>query len=186
MGRMLRFLRKLSHIGVTDDLPAREIKHVVCLNVVVLLVFFIGIQNIALAVEYLPGTRISLIAMLMQVACILLTLPLNRAGRYLAARVWFHLAAATFLTLQTGVLGTEARFHFFLPVCVFLAFYIFPPREKYWMYAVIALHALGFVGAELFFPRTGAAIPAEFLAQEYLMNTMGVLFCALSMGGVGY
>jgi class 3 adenylate cyclase len=185
---MLRFLRKLSHIGITADLPAREFKHVVCLNVVVLLVIFIAVQNLALAAGYLPGTEPSFIVFVAHMVCIALVLPLNYLGKHLAARVWFHLSAATFLTLHTAILGTQTLFHFFLPVCVFLAFYTFPPREKYWMYGAIALHSLGFLGAEAFFPSGGFApgIPPHFLAQEYLFNVIGVLFCALSMGGVGY
>jgi adenylate cyclase len=185
---MVQFLRKLSRIGVTDDLPAREVKHIVCLNVVVLLIFFIAAQNITLAAEYLPGTKASLIAMVAQTIVIGLVLPLNHYRHHLAARVWFNLAAAFFLTLHTAILGTEPRFHFYMPVSVFLAFYIFPPREKYWMYFSIALHSAGFIGSELFFPNGGlvAGISDEFLRQEYLFNTIGVLFCALTMGGVGY
>ena len=41
---MMSRIRKLGHIGVTDDLPARDARHVVLLNYIVLLIFVVGIR----------------------------------------------------------------------------------------------------------------------------------------------
>ena len=181
-------LRSLSRIGVTDELPSREVRHVVFLNVVVFLIFFIGIQNILLAAAFLPGTRLSMIFMVTQVICIGLTLFLNQRGKYLLARIWFSLCAALFLTIHTILLGTGSRFQFFLAVCVFVMFYLFPLKEKYWMYFFIGVFSIFFVATEFLVGERALIgdISEQFLMMETYFNTTGVLFCALSMGGVGY
>jgi adenylate cyclase len=184
----MNFLKNLSHIGVTGDLPAREIKHVVFLNVVVLLVFVIGANTIMIAAFYLPATEIEFITVIIHIASIQGALLWNHWRKYLAARIWFSVIAAFFLTFHTVLLGTESRWHFFLAVCVFLLFYMFPPREKFWMYPLIGVFSLCFIGVELFCPRDGllTGMPQEYILLLYYNNTIGVLFCALSMGGVGY
>jgi len=58
---------------------------------------------------------------------------------HLFARIWFSVDAAVFLTVHTVQLGTVSGWHFFLAVCVFLLFYMFPPREKVWMFGLIAV-----------------------------------------------
>jgi class 3 adenylate cyclase len=65
---------------------------------------------------------------------------------------------------------------------------MFPPREKVWMYGLIAVFSICFVGCEIFSRGDGilTGIPDEYLLQLYYSNTVGVLFCALSMGGIGY
>jgi class 3 adenylate cyclase len=181
-------LWRLSRTGVTGDLPARDAQYIVFLNVVVLLVLFIGGQNIVLASFYLPRTAVSLIVMILQLICIAFSLLWNHCHNYLLARVWMSAVAATFLTLHTVILGTQPRFHFFLVICVFLMFYLFPPKQKFWMYLLIGILSGCFVGTEVFFHDHGlvGGISEQFVQQEYYFNTLGVLFCALSMGGVGY
>jgi adenylate cyclase len=188
MSDLKNFLWKLSHIGVTDDLPAREIKHVVFLNVVVLLVFVIGGQTFMITAFYLPATEIDFITVIIHIGSIQLALLWNYWRKYLVARIWFGAIAVFFLTLHTVLLGTESRWHFFLAVCVFLLFYMFPPREKFWMYLLIGVFSLCFIGVELFCPRDGllTGMPEQYMLLLYYNNTIGVLFCALSMGGVGY
>ena len=185
---MTNHLRRLSRIGVTDDLPVSEAKHIIFLNAVVLLALFIGIQNILLTAIYLPATHPVPIFMMIQVAAIVLTLFWNRSRRYLAARVWFSAVVALFLTLQTACFSTGSRFGLFLVICVFLMFYLFPRKEKLWMYLLIGIFSACFIATETAFRERGlfSDIPEPFALQEYYFNTIGVLFCALTMGGVGY
>jgi class 3 adenylate cyclase len=185
---MMVFLRKLSRLGVTDDLPQREVKHIVFLNFVTLLVFVIGGCTIAMSAFYLPATKVDFITCIIHIGSIEFALLWNHLRKHLFARVWFSVDAAVFLTVHTVQLGTVSGWHFFLAVCVFLLFYMFPPRDKVWMYALIAVFSACFVGCEIFFRGNGilTGIPDEYLLQLYYDNTLGVLFCALSMGGVGY
>jgi hypothetical protein len=89
---MINHLRRLSRIGVTDSLPASEAKHIIFLNGVVFLVLFIGIQNIAMALTYLPATHPVPVFMVMQVIGIALVLlwnhksPISRCAHLLQHR----------------------------------------------------------------------------------------------------
>ena len=187
-GLIKTLARNLSRIGVDDRLLENEAKHVVFLNVVTLLVFVVAIPNVLLMATHLPATFASLIAFITHLVLIALTLFLNYQRRYLVARIFFSVVAALFLVLHTAMLGTESRFQFFLAISVFLMFYLFPAREKFWMYSMIALFGACFICAESLFPAGGlvGGIPMQVHAQLSTSNTVGVLFCALSMGGIGY
>ena len=185
---MLQFLKKLSCTGVADDLPDREVKHVVFLNVVTLLVLVIGAQDIALCMLFLPEAGPVVVASFLHISLIELTLIFNYRRNYLGARIWFSVIAAVFLTYHAFELGSGTLWHFFLAVCVFLLFYMFPPREKAWMFSLIAMFSACFVACVLFagdgFIARG--MPELFMQAQYFYNAGGVLFCALSMGCVGY
>jgi signal transduction histidine kinase len=185
---MMELVQKLGRIGVTDDLPAREARHVVLLNYIVLLVFVVGIQNIALTAIYLPATRELLFAEVVHLTGIELTLLWNHHRRYRAARIWFSVFAAVFLTLYTVLLGAGLRWDLYVVICVFVVFHLFPPKERREMFAMIALMGACFVAAGVQFREGGIlhGYPEDFQRLEYYFNTIGLLFCALSMGATGY
>jgi class 3 adenylate cyclase len=179
-------LTRLIRTGVSDHLPAREAKHIVFLNVVVLLIFFIGVQNISLATHYLPATHPIPVFMVLQLVGIGVVLLWNHQRRHLVARVWFCAVAALFLTIQTVFFGVSSNFGLFLVISIFVCFYLFPARERAWMYSTIAVFSICFIGTEIMARRGLFEVPEEFMLMEYYFNTIGTLFCALSMGGIGY
>jgi signal transduction histidine kinase len=185
---MTKYLRTLSRTGVTDEMSERDAGHVVVLNVVVLLVFFIAIQFMSLTAAYLPATWLILVCMALHTLSIGFTLLWNHHRNYLAARIWFSACAAFFLTLYTVLLGTETLYNFFLVVCIFQMFYLFPAREKFWMYAMSGVFSACFVATEILFRERGllSDIPAQYVLLLFYFNMIGILFCALSMGGFGH
>lgn len=71
---MMDLLGRLGRIGVTDDLPTREARHIILLNYIVLLIFVVGIQNIVLTASHLPATEALLVAEVVHLIGIELTL----------------------------------------------------------------------------------------------------------------
>jgi len=115
---MISMLRAISHIGVTDDLPERETRRIVFLNILVLgssLRYF----DYFLTAAYLPSTWMPLIVVGASLPWVCLTLYWTHLRRYLIARIWFCGLAVWWTTLLMVLLGTEPRFQLFLVVCIF-------------------------------------------------------------------
>jgi class 3 adenylate cyclase len=97
--------------------------------------------------------------------------------------------APTFLTSYQVTLGSYSRWDVFLVVCVFLMFFMFPARERKWMFLCIAYQAICFFGVDLIahVPPYGVLnLPAPFIAMETTFNLAGFLFCGIAMGGVAF
>jgi signal transduction histidine kinase/CheY-like chemotaxis protein len=185
---MISTLRKLGRIGVTDDLPERETRRVVFLNilVVVLLPFYIALM--ALLVAYLPTTWPLLIVGIAHFASLAVTLFWTHLRKYLAARIWFCGVATFFTILATALLGAEPRIHLFLIVCIFLMFFKFPAGQRPWMYLFIGLYGICMIALEFLFREGGliAGLPGGLMVQLYYAFTIGLILCAIAVGGFGY
>jgi signal transduction histidine kinase/CheY-like chemotaxis protein len=185
---MVGILRKLAYIGVTDDLPERETRRIVFLNilVVVLLPFYIAL--IPLLVAYLPATWLLLVVGIAYLGCLGLTLFWTYLRKYLAARIWFCGAATFFTILVTVLYGAEPRIHLFLIVCIFLMYFKFPAAQRPWMYLFVGLYGICMIAVEFLFREGGliAALPHELIVQLYYVFTIGLILCAIAVGGFGY
>src|SRR5262249_45595407 len=114
-GSMINMLRVISHIGVTDDLPERETRRIVFLNVLVLGLIPSFILTIFLTAAYLPSTWMPLIVVVGAIFPWLRpTLYWTHLRRYLIARIWFCGGAVVWTALIIVLLGTEPRFQLFL------------------------------------------------------------------------
>jgi hypothetical protein len=147
---MIGILRKLGRIGVTDDLPERDIRRTVFLNSLVLALFPVFVAMTALIVAYLPATWPLLILSSVYFAGLALTLVWTHRRRYLAARIWFCGCATICTILSTAVHGAEPRMHLWLIVCIFLMFYKFPAAQRPRMYGDTAPERLREASADGF------------------------------------
>jgi len=186
---MINMLRVISHIGVTDDLPERETRRIVFLNILVLGLIPYFILTIFLTVAYLPSTWMPLIVVVGAIFPWLCpTLYWTHLRRYLIARIWFCGGAVVWTALIIVLLGTEPRFQLFLVVCIFLMFYKFPAHQRSWMYLFIGLYCALLVTAEILFREGGVipSLPRQFIVSIYYLNSISVLLCAIAVGGLGY
>jgi signal transduction histidine kinase/CheY-like chemotaxis protein len=184
---MIGILRSLAYIGVTDDLPEREARRIVFLNSLVLALFPFYIALIPLIVAYLPATWPILILLSVYFACLCITLLWTYLGRYLVARIWFCGSATICTVLSTALHGAEPRMHLFLIVCIFLMFYKFPVAQRPWMYLFIGLYSVTMIALEILFREGGVIdLPRQFIVQLYYFNTVGLILCAIGVGGLGY
>jgi class 3 adenylate cyclase len=85
-------------------------------------------------------------------------------------------------------MGVESHWDLFLGVCVFVSFYIFPESQRRWMVFVILVCSLCFLGVNFGLLAHGLLpdLPLAFVRAETFFNLAGFLFCAISMGAVGY
>ena len=150
-------------IGIDSQTPASERRQIVFLNAVVLLVLILVAQNLGFGLIY----NVPPVLLLLFVAhglCIGIVLLWNKLRLYLFARVWFAVAATTFLSTYQVLMGTESRWDVFLVVCVFLQCLMFPATQRRWMFAVMIFTGICFFAG----------------------NQAGFLFCGIAMGSVAF
>jgi len=188
---MISFFRRLSGLGIDPQFSSQQSRQISSLNTIVALVLLLIVLNIAFtfaATDLTTGRQLLIGVLVVHWMMIVLTLVFNYLKKYTVARIYFCFVAASFMTIYTLLLGPETRWSFFLPIIIFLQFYIFPPREKKWLYAIGAYCSFCFIGIELWFKHHGALeyYPTEFLLLFKYFNSFGILFCAGAMGVSGY
>jgi signal transduction histidine kinase len=185
---MIGTLRKLSRIGVTDRLPEREARRTAAVNVLIAAAVLIGLLMVVPIAAYLPTTWPLLVALSVHIIWIGLALPWRDRHRYLAARIWAGIGAALFFTLETALVGTEPRFHFFLILYIFQSFTRYPFDERYWDYAIVGLFCACFISVEILFREGGliSDVPREYIVWQYYLNTALVLVGSLGVGILGW
>jgi hypothetical protein len=140
-----RSWNNLIGIGIDSQTPASETRQIVFLNAVVLLVLTLVCQNIVFGLIYNVPPALLLLFMAHGL-CIGIVLLWNKLRLYLFARVWFAVAATTFLSTYQVLMGTESRWDVFLVVCVFLQCLMFPATQRRWMFAVMIFTGICFFG----------------------------------------
>jgi adenylate cyclase len=185
---MKRIWNYLITTGIDEQTPAAETRYISFLNAIVVLVVILILQNIGLCFRYdVPVVQtLIFVAHGLSISIILLW---SKLKRFLLGRVWFGLWAPTFLASYQVTLGSYSHWDVFLVVCVFLQFFMFPARERKWMWLCIVYQALCFFGVDLIVhvPPYGVLnLPAAFIATETSFNLAGFLFCGIAMGAVGF
>src|ERR1051325_4179569 len=188
---MKLFFQRLLNAGIDPELTYQETRTVSFLNGLVLLVLLLIILNIPLPlleVPATPGGKLLIAILIIHWIMIAFTLGLNFLKKFIQARIFFGFVAASFMTIYTAVMGIETRWSFFLPIIIFLQFYMFPAKEKLWMYVISIYCAICFSGLEFWFMHHQplADYPASFILHFKYFNSFGFLFCAGAMGLVGY
>jgi adenylate cyclase len=180
---------KLTRIGIDRRTAENETRQIVFLNAVVLLVLILVAQNIGLGLIYqVPASLLALFAAHgLFIGVVLLW---NNLRLYLLARVWFAVAATTFLSTYQVLMGTESRWDAFLVVCIFLQCLIFPATQRRWMLAVMIFTGICFFAVDfaLQVPPKGLMqnLSASYWSMAMAGNLAGFLFCGIAMGGVAF
>jgi class 3 adenylate cyclase len=184
-----RSWNNLIGIGIDSQTPASETRQIVFLNAVVLLVLILVGQNIVFGLIYNVPPALLLLFMAHGL-CIGIVLLWNKLRLYLFARVWFAVAATTFLSTYQVLMGTESRWDVFLVVCVFLQCLMFPATQRRWMFAVMIFTGICFfaVNFALNVPTKGLMqnLSASYWSMEKAGNQAGFLFCGIAMGSVAF
>jgi guanylate cyclase len=184
-----RHWNQLIGIGINKQTPNNETRQVVFLNAVVLLVLILVAQNLVFGLIYrVPASLLLLfVAHGLFIAIVLLW---NKLRLYLLARVWFAVAATTFLSTYQVLMGTESRWDVFLVVCVFLQCLMFPATQQRWMVAVMIFTGICFFAVDfaLNVPPKGLMqnLSANYWSMEKAGNQAGFLFCGIAMGSVAF
>jgi class 3 adenylate cyclase len=150
--QMKSIRNNIINIGVDANVSPSEVKYITLINVLSLVggVFFV-LGFVFVFVWYLPESAVYLFQGVMCVLLFPMVLLFNRFKLYLFARIYFNvLGIVTFVTVSL-LGGYETNTHLFLVLVIIAAFFIYPPREKAFMYGILFLTLASFLGLEVWF-----------------------------------
>ncbi len=151
--RSVRSVRdRIIHTGVTEKTARQEIKHIVLLNVLSLVggIFFV-LGFVSIFVWFLPESGFYMLISILCLVLFPLILLLNGAGWYLLSRLYFNILGICIFIAVSLLGGHETNTHLFLFLVIYVAFFIYPARERSYMYGIILLTLTSFIGLEVWF-----------------------------------
>lgn len=170
---------RFAYIGVSGAPDQNEHKHIVLVNSLALMISAFTLVNIPLAVSIgFPAATLMVTA----VYSVLLpfTLFFNSRGLFLFARIFFALSSLSFISFYAFCFGAAANFQLFLLSGIVVAFFIFPPHQRAWMFIVAGLEAASFAYFEAVHQRGPVLyVPPEILEKESVITSLSSAFLVL-------
>ena len=127
-------------IGVNESVPEGEAKHIRITNGVVIAATFVNFTVLIYSIVTLTGNQLAsqLVSIGFQLSILVLVIGLNRARRFVAARIVFYAIFLFFVAY--GSFSAPSGFHYVSLVVGLSAFYLFPMHQRYLMLVIAAIY----------------------------------------------
>jgi len=189
MKTLKTYLNKMIHIGVDITEIIGERRQIVLLNTlsifffIIILIFFI----ISIYRNYTTTKEIFSTSIIFFIAMIFITFILffNSKKYYLFSRIYTCIISTTVLTLLTFNVGRDYFHHLYYLPLIIVIFFIFPHKQRFYIYAWIGIIFFLTLGLEIWFidHKPIAIVPGHFSNQIRLVNITGLF---LLLTGTGY
>ncbi len=152
MDNMRSIWDRIIHIGVDDITASSDIKYIVLLNVLSLVggIFFV-LGFMFIFSWYLPESGFYLIVSVICMILFPVVLLMNRMKLYRISRIYFNMLGIVTFVVVSILGGYETNTHLFLFLVIYAAFFIYPQRDKPFMYGIIFMTLISFIGLEMWF-----------------------------------
>jgi adenylate cyclase len=143
---------RIMHIGVDGTTAASDIKYIVLVNVLSLVggIFFV-LGFMLIFSWYLPESGFYLAVSVICMVLFPMVLPMNRMKLHRIARIYFNVLGIVIFVVVSLLGGYQTNTHLFLFLVIYAAFFIYPPRDRSFMYGIITMTLLSFIGLEIWF-----------------------------------
>ncbi len=140
----MNWFKTLVEIGTEKENNVIHNKYVRFANSLALIICFFIVQNIILSIYY----EQVLMAFIQFIHFVMIALVLffNYKGKRVLASAWFSSTAIFFVTIYSVVFTLESFNFTFLPLIIFLQFFLFSPAEKKYLILFVAVTILCFAG----------------------------------------
>lgn len=174
----------LLYVGIDENVNPSEVRYITLVNTLALVVSAFELTYVPIFIHSLPQTKSLLFLFAVSGILNLAIVLLNYSRLYLLARISFGVLALFLATACSVMLGRATFTHVYLLETIVVAFVIYPPREKAWMYAMVFLCSAAFLGLESWFAGHGALLSlgeelAALLTYSSLVGSL-VLMLAIS------
>ena len=140
----MNLFKYLVNIGTEKQKAITRNKHIRFTNSLALIICFFIVQNIIISIYYEQSLIASVqFAHLITIAMVPF---FNFKGKPILAGAWFSIAAIFFVTIYSVVFTLESLNFTFLPMIIFLQFFLFSPAEKKYIILFVTITALCFAG----------------------------------------
>ncbi|MDQ3842826.1 MAG: adenylate/guanylate cyclase domain-containing protein, partial [Bacteroidota bacterium] len=141
----MNVVKRIIDLGTAEKIYPVYNKHIRFTNSVALFVCCFIVQNAALAIYY--HQPLLILVYILHFAMIALVPVFNTMGKRVLASAWFSSVAILFVTFYAIVFTLDSYNFAFLPMIIFLQFFLFAASEKKHIVIFVIITALCFVGA---------------------------------------
>jgi class 3 adenylate cyclase len=179
----MNVIKRIIDLGTSRQTDPVYNKHIRFTNSVSLIVCLFAIQNLVLAVYY----HQTLVALLIALHCVLIALMLvfNRMGKRVLASAWFSGVAILFVTVYSIAYTLESLNFAFLPMIIFLQFFLFSAQEKKYIIFFTTITVLCFAGV-LLWPalhlQPFLSVSDGFINAQKLNSYIGLPLLSIAFG----
>ena len=183
----MNLFKYLVDIGIEKQNDVTSNKHIRFTNSLVLIICCFIIQNIILSIYY----KQSLIAFIQfaHFLMIVLVLLFNYQGWRVLASAWFSSAAIFFVTIYSIVFTLESFNFTFLPMIIFLQFFLFSPGEKKYIIIFVTITVLCFAAVLVITNLDtilAMSLPQGLLNAQRWNTLVGLPLLSTAIGGYAY
>jgi len=179
----MNIAKRIIDLGTSRQTHPVFNKHIRFTNSVALLVCFFALQNAVLALYYkqshillINGLHFLLIAMMPA---------FNHLGKRVLASAWFSAVAIFFVTFYSIVFTLDSLNFVFLPMIIFLQFFLFSASEKKYIILFTAITVLCFAGVIVWQElrvQPFLAVSKAFIDAQRLNSFIGLPFLSIAFG----
>jgi class 3 adenylate cyclase len=141
---MLQFLwNQIAYTGVNFAPNQLEHKHIILVNGLSIFTMFFTLVNMSLLLAFHSPNFVFIISFI-YVILLFFTIILNSKGKLLAARVYLFFLSFVYIGTVALLQGNQANSYMFFLSEALVVFFIFPNRERKWMYSLVVLSFVGY------------------------------------------
>jgi len=179
----MNLLKRLIDIGTKKQSDVIRIKQIRFTNSVSLIICYFIVQNILLSIYYQQPLIVFIqVAHLIMIALVPF---FNYKNQRVLASAWFSSAAIFFVSIYSVVFTLESLNFTFLPMIMFMQFFLFSPAEKKYIIIFVAITALCFAGvlvtANLYEPLV-SSLPQGLLKAQRWNTLVGLPMLSTAIG----
>ena len=179
----MNLVNRIIDLGINKQTDVIQTRHIRFTNSVIVILFFFIIQNAAICIYY--HQPLVTLVYLIHFILIALTLYFNYMGKRVFASAWFSGVAILFVSIYS-IIFTESGYNFvFLPVIIFLQFFLFSAAEKKYVFIFTAITVFCFAGV-LFWPafhfQPLVPVSKEIIQAQRLNSLVGLPCLSIAFG----
>ena len=183
----MNFFRYLIDIGTEKQINVTRNKHIRFANSLALIICFFIVQNIILSIYY-KQLVISIIQFIHFVMIALIPV-FNHKGKPILASTWFSIVAIFFVTIYSIVFTLESFNFTFLPMIIFIQFFLFSPAEKNYIILFVIVTAFCFAGVfviDSLYERFIMSLPQGLLNAQRWNTVVGLPMLSSAVGAYAF
>jgi len=183
----MNLFKYLIDVGAEKQNAITRNRHIRFANSLALIICCFIVQNIILSVYY----KQSLIAFIQFAHLIMIAMvPLfNYKGKHILASAWFSCAAIFFVTIYSVVFTLESLNFTFLPMIIFLQFFLFSPAEKKYIILFVTITALCFAGVlviDSLYKTLAVSLPQDLINVQRWNTLAGLPMLSAAVGAYAF
>lgn len=186
---MKKFMSKIINVGINENTKASDAKHIVLVNFLAIFCFIvIPLCYMPVYIIYYPETQYLVIIGIVYSVLNLFVVLLNYYKFHTFAKLYYCIITLIPFILVPILTGRETNLHIFTLNIIFLAFFIFSHRERFYRNTVIIIQIALYIFLEVWFLNNDAIMSAnrDFISSFKIINSIGLIIFFTATAAYAY